>query len=893
MTFHDLTPMMRQYHELKTRHPDTLLLFRLGDFYELFYEDAEVAARELEITLTSREVGKGRRIPMCGVPHHAAMTYVARLVERGHRVAFCDQTEDPRQAHGLPAQGGRRLLRREVTRIITPGTVMEASLLPARATFLIAIARQDDRWGMAACDLSTGEFLITEVPADGSAALWEEAARLEPREVLAAPEDATLVHAHLASTPVTTIEAWRWDPALARRTLLEHFRVHSLDGSGASALGAAVTAAGVLLSYLQETQRTPLDHLRGLRTYQLDAVLLLDEGTRRHLEILRNLRDGSAKHTLLALLDRTLTPMGGRLLAAWLSQPLRDAGAIAARLDAVEELLRRPAFRETVRAGLRPVSDLARVNGRVGHGSATPRDLAALRLSLDRIPALKEAMAGAGAPLLATLTAQVDVHGEVATELARALADDPPATAGEGGIFRDGYHPDLDALRDAARGGKQWIAALEAAERARTGIKSLRVGFNRIFGYYIEVSRPNLKLVPADYVRKQTLTGAERFITGEMKEREALILGAQERAEEMEAALFAALREAVARHAGSILQTAAALAEWDVLASLAEVAEARAFVRPALTEEPVLRARAARHPVVEAALPAGGFVPNEFDLDADDRAIVIVTGPNMAGKSVYCRQAAILVVMAQIGSFVPAAEATVGVTDRIFARVGATDEAAAGRSTFLVEMQETAQILHSATRTSLIILDEVGRGTSTYDGMALAWAVVEHLHDAIGARTLFATHFHELTELAALLPRVHNVNVLVAEEGEEVVFLHRVTPGAADRSYGIHVARLAGIPTAVIDQARRVLAHLEALSVGPGAAPTQEEEAAAPLPGRARAARQMPLPLAVESPLEEELLAMAVETMSPLEALNRLSELRERARASRRPPAGRVEKRVQ
>jgi DNA mismatch repair protein MutS len=889
MTVHDLTPMMRQYHELKTRLPGTLLLFRLGDFYELFYDDAEIAARHLEITLTSREVGKGRRIPMCGVPHHAVMAYVARLVERGHRVALCDQTEDPRHARGL--------VRREVIRVITPGTVMEAALLPAAAAFLIAVAHRENRWGLAACDLSTGEFTVTETDEEGR--LWEEVRRLEPREILAPPDEWEPLRVRFGATPVTTIEEWRWDPGLARRVILEHFRVHSLEGFGAEALRTAVTAAGVLLDYLKETQLSPLHHLRGLRTYQLDDYLVLDEGTRRHLEILRNQRDGSTTHTLLGLLDRTTTPMGARLLRAWLSQPLRDPGAIAARLDAVEELLRRPSLREAVRATLRPIADLARLVGRVGHGSATPRDLGALRLSLEQLPALREAMRAAGAPRLAALAAQMETHEDVAAHLGRALADDPPVSAEEGGIFRDGYDSELDALRDAARGGKRWIADLEAAERARTGIKSLRVGFNKVFGYYIEVSHANLKRAPADYIRRQTLTGGERFITAAMKEREALILGAEERGAEMEAALFRALRDAVAGHAEAMQQTAAALAEWDLLAALAEVAEAHGFVRPSLSEDPVLKARSSRHPVLEAALPAGAFVPNDLDLDVDDRAILIVTGPNMAGKSVYCRQAALLVVMAQMGSFVPAAEATVGMTDRIFARVGAADDVAAGRSTFLVEMQETAQILHNATRRSLIILDEVGRGTSTYDGMSLAWAVVEHLHDQVGARTLFATHFHELTELASLLPRVHNVNVLVAEEGNAVVFLHRISPGAADRSYGIHVAALAGIPAPVIEQARRVLAHLEAISVGPGAAlldareASTEEKPSAPLPGRARAATQIPLPLTAPSPVEEELLGLAVETMSPLEALNRLSELRERARAGRPEPAGRLDRRVQ
>ncbi len=882
MTVHDLTPMMRQYHDLKTRLPGTLLLFRLGDFYELFYEDAETAAREMEITLTSREVGKGRRIPMCGVPYHAVTGYIARLVERGYRVALCDQVEDPRRARGL--------VRREVTRIITPGTVMDEALLPARASaYLAALGRSGDRWGLAAADLSTGEFLVTEVPAAQWPRLREEIARLEPREILVSADEADAMRAILAPAHLTPVDAWRWDIALADRLLREHFRVHSLDGFGCAGLPAATTAAGVLLEYLRQTQLSPLDHLRGLQTYSLDDYLVLDEGTRRHLEIVRNQRDGSTRHTLLEILDRTVTAMGGRLLRAWLGQPRREIGALTARLDAVEELVTHPARREAVRTGLRPIADLARVIGRIGHASAGPRDLLALRLSLEHLPALLGVLGEAGGERLRSLTAQIDAHDAVSALIARAVVDDPPAVMRDGHVIREGYDGDLDDLRRAAHDGKRWLADLEAAERARTGIRSLRVGFNKVFGYYIEVSKPNLKAVPADYIRKQTLTNAERFITAEMKEREAQILGAEERMTEREARLFAALRDEVAAQAGPIQRTAAALAEWDVLAALAEVAQARGYTRPALTEEPVLRVKGSRHPVVEAVLPAGAFVPNDLDLDAEDRALLIVTGPNMAGKSVYCRQAALLLLLAQIGSFVPAREALVGLADRIFARVGATDDTAMGRSTFLVEMQETAQILHNATRRSLIILDEVGRGTSTYDGMSIAWAVVEYLHDQISARTLFATHFHELTELGALLARVHNVNVLVKEEGEEVIFLHQVAAGPADRSYGIHVARLAGIPPAVIEQARRVLAHLEAAAAGPATAQTF----LAPLPGRARGASQIPLPLSVPSAIEEELLALSVETMSPLEALNRLSELRERARAARRQPDAPRDRRVQ
>jgi DNA mismatch repair protein MutS len=871
----DLTPMMRQYHELKARHPGTLLLFRLGDFYELFYEDAEVAARVLEITLTSREVGKGRRVPMCGVPYHAVTGYLARLVERGYRVALCDQVEDPRKARGL--------VRREVTRIITPGTVIEEALLPPRAgVYLAALARVEGRWGLAWADLSTGEFAAAESGQAGLPALLEEVERIGARELLLAPEAREAVEGRLNAdtrgTPVhvTEVEGWRWELGRAERALREHFRVHGLEGFGLAGLPAAVSAAGTLLQYLQETQRSPLAHLQGVRVLALDRYLALDAGTRRNLEVLANLRDGSSRHTLLGVLDRTVTAMGARLLRVWLTRPLRDLEAIRERHDAVADLVAHPARREALRQALRPIADLERLVGRIGHGSAIPRDLVALRASLERLGPVREALGTATAPPLQALAAQVDLHPEVTDLIRRAIVDDPPGAPRETGIIRDGYDAELDALRTATRDGKAWIAGLEAAERARTGIRSLRVGFNKVFGYYLEVSRPNLHLVPPDYIRKQTLTQAERFITAEMKEREAQILGAEERMADLEARLLDGVRRQVAAHAPALQATAAALAQADVLAAFAEVAATRGYVRPEMTEAPVLEVRAGRHPVVEEALPAGAFVPNDLELDVEERAILIVTGPNMAGKSVYCRQAALLVVMAQAGSFVPAERARIGVADRVFARVGASDDPAMGRSTFLVEMQETAAILHGATRRSLIVLDEVGRGTSTYDGMSLAWAVVEYLHDVIGARTLFATHFHELTELAALLPRVHNVNVLVQEEGEEVVFLHRVVPGAADRSYGIHVARLAGIPQPVIAQARRVLAHLEAASVGPAA-----DTFLPPLPGRARGALQIPLPLQVPSPVEEELLSLAVETLSPLEALNKLSELRERARAAR------------
>jgi DNA mismatch repair protein MutS len=864
----DLTPMLQQYHQLKARYPGMLLMFRLGDFYELFYDDALVAARDLDITLTSREVGRGRRIPMCGVPYHAVDTYLARLVERGHRVAVCDQLEDPQKVQGL--------VRRDVVRVVTPGTVIEQALLPQHANnYLVAVMPAEHAWGLAATDLSTGEFQVTELVTDErDARLLEELARFAPREILL-PESATarLTEVATAGVRLTTLEDWRFDVSIARQLLLTHFKVTTLDGFGCEQLPAAIGAAGALLRYLQETQRSPLAHLRRIVTYASDGSLVVDAGTRRNLEILRNLRDGGTSGTLVEVLDDTSTGMGARRVRQWLVQPLVDRAPLERRLDAVEYLSSSGRVRGELRGVLRSLADLQRLVGRIGHGSAGARDLIALAGSLQRVPEIRRLLADAPGEL-ARLREEISPHDEVATLIHAAIVDDPPATVLEGGLIRAGYSVELDAVRQVAREGKDWIATLETQERARSGIKSLKVGFNKVFGYYIEVSKPNLPLVPPDYVRKQTLVGAERYITEGMKEREAAILGAEERIAELEYALFCDVRDRVALHAEALLRTADAVADLDVFAALAEVAAANGYVRPALTDESVLEIRGGRHPVVERVLAGERFVPNDVMVSATERAILIVTGPNMAGKSTYLRQVALITLMAQIGSFVPATAARVGVADRIFTRVGATDDLATGRSTFLVEMQEVANILHHARPQSLIILDEVGRGTSTYDGMSLAWAVVEYLHDHVGARTLFATHYHELTELAGLLPRVHNVNVLVKEEGHHIVFLRTVADGRADRSYGIHVAQLAGLPAGVIEQAQRILTRLEATA---GLAPT-EGTFLPPMPTRAAGAAQMPLPLAARSAVEDALLALPLEAMTPMDAMAALHELREQLR---------------
>lgn len=864
----DLTPMLRQYHQMKARYPGMLLMFRLGDFYELFYDDALVAARELEITLTSREVGRGRRIPMCGVPHHAVDTYLARLVERGHRVALCDQLEDAHVARGL--------VRRDVVRVVTPGTVIDQALLPPQVNnFLVAAAPSDREWGLAAADLSTGEFRVTEFSTDGAdTRLLEELARLAPREILV-PESAAarLTGVAAAGVRLTTLEDWRFDGPTARQLLLTHFKVATLDGFGCEHLPNAVSAAGALLHYLQETQRSALAHFRRIITYASNGSLVIDAATRRNLEIMRNLRDGGTVGTLVEVLDDTRTGMGARRLRQWLLQPLVDRAPLERRLDAVEYLMSAGRVRGALRAVLRSIADLQRLVGRIGHGSADARDLVALAQSLQAIPEVRDLLADALGELR-RLRDDISTHNEVVTLIRAAIVDEPPTVLLEGGLIRTGYSAELDAQRQVAQEGKDWIAKLEAQERARSGIKSLKVGFNKVFGYYIEVSKANLALVPSDYIRKQTLVGAERFVTEGMKDHEAAILGAEERVTELEYGLFCDVRDQVARHAETLLSTADAIADLDVFTSLAEVAAMHGYVRPALTEDTVLDIRGGRHPCVERVLTGERFVPNDVTVSATERAILIVTGPNMAGKSTYLRQVALITMMAQVGSFVPATAARVGLVDRIFTRVGATDDLATGRSTFLVEMQEVANILHHATRRSLVILDEVGRGTSTYDGMSLAWAVVEYLHDHAGARTLFATHYHELTELASTLPRVRNVNVLVKEEGQRVVFLRTVADGSADRSYGIHVARLAGLPSSVIEQAQRILSRLETTA----GLPPAEGTFLPPIPARAAGAAQLPLPLTVRSAVEDALLALPLETMTPMDAMAALHELREQLR---------------
>ena len=801
-------PMLKQYRALKASYPDALLLFRLGDFYELFDEDARVAARELGIVLTSRRFSKEIRLPMCGVPYRRVMTHVGRLIKRGHKVAIAEQVEDARKAKGL--------VRREVVRVVTPGTVVEEALLRDKAdNYLVTLtkSREKQGYGLAVVDLSTGEFATTQT--DDGAALLEELHRLQPREVVL-PADLAADEMFVASfelihpARVSSLKAEHFSPAAARQRLLAHFGVASLEAYGCETLPLATSAAGAALAYLQESQLSDLSHLRRLSTYSLLNFVSLDSVTRRNLELTRTLREGRAPGSLFWALDATATAMGARLLRRWIHQPLRDLARIEARLDAVENLVNDHFLRADLRHLLDGLYDVERLVGRIGFGNANARDLVALRSVMDRLPDLKVLLERTTVPHLRGLHESLDTLQDVADLIRQAVVDSPPILVREGGLIRPGYNADLDGLRVAATDGRDWLAAFESSERKRTGIPNLRVKYNRVFGFFIEVTKSHLGKVPPEYERRATVRSAERFVTPELKLKEAEILSAEDRADELEYDLFVELRRRVADDSDRLQTAARVLAELDATAALAEVAARHGYVRPTVDDSDSIVICQGRHPVVERSLPGGErFVPNDTCLDGEGKCLVIVTGPNMSGKSVFIRQVALIVLMAQMGSFVPAASARVGLANRIFVRTGATDDIAQGRSTFLVEMSETAHILRHATPRSLVVLDEVGRGTSTYDGVGLAWAVGEVLHDQVRARTLFATHFHELTALADECSGACNVSLAVAEQGDEIVFLRQVVPGGADRSYGVQVARLAGLPERVIVRAAEVMNRLE------------------------------------------------------------------------------------
>ena len=847
------TPMMEQYREVKRQHPQDLLMFRLGDFYELFFDDAELAARELEITLTSREAGSGNRVPMCGVPYHAVEGYIARLIAKGYRVAICEQVEDPKLAKGI--------VKREVVRVITPGTILYESALAERGNnFLVLIAEQDAELGLVAIDISTGECVWSLYKgADRYAALLNQLSRLAPAELILTgklerwTEVNNFLQSRLANCTLTTFIAD--ESAAANELLAKHFSRNDIPAEP-----VAVIAISRLLQYLHQTLKSDLSHINRLTRFNPQDFLLLDGTTLRNLEISRNMREGGKRGSLLAVLDFTVTAMGGRLLRQWLESPLLNLLEIRRRHDAVGEMVENPRVRSALRESLKSVYDMERILTRIEVGTANARDLTALRSSFEILPELKQCLCGLGSPLLLDTGFNMQTHTDCADLIRAAVTDSPPFSIREGGFIRDGYDLELDELRSLSRDSRQWVQDTESREKESTGIKSLKISYNKVFGYYIEVTHANTTAVPANYVRKQTLVNAERYITPELKEFETKILGAQEKIVNLEHHLFLQLRDFVKQRLTEIQTTARCLAVLDCLLSLAEAAAQYRYVRPTMTEDQRIVIREGRHPVVERLLAGEIFVPNDTLLDSRECEIMILTGPNMAGKSTYMRQVALLTLMAQAGSFIPAKEAEISPVDRIFTRVGASDDLATGQSTFMLEMTEVSQILKNATSRSLVILDEIGRGTSTFDGMSIARAVVEYIKERIHAKTIFATHYHELTCLAEWKPAIQNYSMAVKERGNDVVFLRRVIPGGADKSYGIHVAKLAGLPARVVERSQHLLVQIEA-------------DATCQTPRQERPAEPAPMGSLFQSSLSDELTALDTLTLTPLEALNILHKL--------------------
>ena len=800
----ELTPGMRQYMEAKRSLPkDTLLMFRMGDFYEMFFDDAKIASGLMNVVLTSRAGA-----PLCGIPYKAVRLYVPKLLAAGYKVALADQMEDAKQAKGL--------VKRDITEVITPGTVMEDTLLDdRRSNYLAAVLPAKGRWGLATLELTTGDFRIAEVSADS---LEGELTRLRPAEVLAPAS--LLENWRLEGFPQevpqnmnwTSLEDWHYDIPMAQDLLLRHFQVASLDGFGCRGYTLAIGAAGAILNYASTSLRKDASNITRISTYQPEDCLILDRISQRNLELVEPLFNGEKNNTLLSVMDETVTPMGARLLREWMLRPLKDKAPILQRQDAVEDLFRDPALLSRLRERLSAIKDLERTVTRLAVGSsASARDLIALRNGLETLPDLKTLLGGTHAELLQQLGAELEELPELSGLIRSAIVEEPPALVHDGGMFREGYNQELDILRRASSEGKDWIAQYQLQEQQRTGIKTLKVRFNKVFGYYIEISKSFLDQVPQEYIRKQTIVNGERYITPELKEIEDKVLGSDEKSRALEYELFQQLRQQVCQHLPGIQKSARAISQADCLESLAQIALQYHYTRPEISEEPILEIREGRHPVLDARMTDTLFVPNDCSLDTASNQIALITGPNMAGKSTYIRQVALLVLMAQMGSFIPAQQATVGLADRIFTRVGAADDLSRGQSTFMVEMVETANILNHATPRSLIILDEIGRGTSTFDGLSLAWAIAEFLHDtpSAKARTLFATHYHELTDLAITKKGIKNYNVVVREQGEQILFLRKILPGVADKSYGIHVARLAGIPKKILARAQQVLENLE------------------------------------------------------------------------------------
>ena len=870
----ELTPMMRQYLEIKADYPDAILFFRLGDFYEMFLDDAVKASRILDITLTSRNKGaEGTDVPLCGIPYHSAAPYIAKLIEAGEKVAICEQVEDPKNAKGI--------VKREVVKVVTPGLVVDAeSLTPKENNYLLSLyAAGGRRWGVAYLDLSTGDFCVTET--DGEEAAWAEVACVAPREILvpASLRDSSRIpRADVDGGGMTfsTIDDWVYDRDYTGRLMRNHFGVASPEALGCEGFVEGIAAVAAVLHYLQETQKGSISHIRELRAYRTQEFLVLDESTRRNLELTATIAEGRRRGTLLGLMDRTATAMGGRKLKQWVNYPLISVEKIQKRQEGVAELVASPALRGDLGALLDGIYDLERLNGRISLASAGAKDLVALRASVEKIPPLLERLGEVQAPLLRELLAGIDPLSDVAELIGRGIVVDPPFVLREGGIIADGYHAELDELRAISREGKGFIARLEAQEKARTGISSLKIRYNKVFGYYIEVTKANLAAIPDDYFRRQTLANAERFITPELKEYEEKVLGAEERIVALEYALFQEIRQQVAAQGERIARTADRLATLDVLVSLAALAHERNYCRPMVDEGDTISITDGRHPVVEALNQAERFVPNDVLLDNRENQLTIITGPNMAGNSTFMRQVALTVLMAQMGSFVPAVEARIGVVDRIFTRVGASDNLARGQSTFMVEMMETAAILRNASPRSLVVLDEIGRGTSTFDGVSIAWAVAEYLHDTerCAAKTLFATHYHELTELAVTRSRIRNCNVAVKEWNDQVIFLRKIVAGGASHSYGIQVARLAGLPVEVIERAKEILHNLEKGEYVEGGVPriARGKRGVTPRPSPQLSLFEQP-----EDPLRARLKDVTIAALTPLEALNILDELKRMA----------------
>ena len=853
---------MRQYHEIKRNYPDAVLFFRLGDFYEMFGQDAVIASRVLQITLTTRDKGKAEPVPMCGIPHFASDNYVSKLVRAGHKVAICEQVEDAGEAKGI--------VKREVVKVVTPGTFLPDN--PRENNYILGFFQKENIFGIAVADITTGEFLIYET----HNSIEDEINRFQPKEILypfSFKNNSSVIDG-LGDFYLTDYDDWYFDYIEAYRKLIKHFRVASLDGFGCEGMIVAIPAAGALINYLEETQKDSLT-FKTIDVLRRDSKMLLDAATLKNLEIARNMRSAEPEGSLLWLMDETFTPMGGRLLRNWLLNPLLDAEEIGQRQDAVESLMSDSGRLSKIQAALKSIYDIERLASKIGGGTANARDLLSLKNSIEALPGLKTLLKEYDDKTINALSDRIDVFSDIKSFIEKAVTDDPPLTVKEGGLIKKGFNAEIDELREISGSGKDFIASLQAREKESTGISSLKVGYNKVFGYYIEITKANLSQVPEEYIRKQTLVNGERFITPELKEYEAKVLGAEERLRNIEYDVFVKVRDDIAAETGKLRQTSSAIAGLDALHSFAHIARKYNYERPVVDYGDVIQVSESRHPVIEKLSSGEKFIPNDCLIDAASNKILIITGPNMAGKSTYMRQIALIVLMAQVGSFVPAKEARVGIVDRIFTRIGASDIITKGQSTFMVEMIETANILNNATGKSLILLDEVGRGTSTFDGISIAWAVVEYIAKELKARTLFATHYHELTELSIILDGIKNLNVAVKEWGDEIIFLRRIEEGGADKSYGIQVARLAGLPEDTIKRAREILSNLEKSELNELGAP---KLAYSPDPGPAQAPKtgQLDLFTTQTDPVIKELLGLDILSMTPIEALNKLFDMRKK-----------------